>query len=190
MGLSPKGSQPLEAACARIEQRTHIGESDCGTAGGGCRNNPRSRAAAPRAAYRLALDPGELGRRSSENNRPYRGGPRVRIPLPPGRVHIGSAGDFTGSRSPRRSSGSARRSRASSPSSGSGCRVRRRCRRCRVQLAVTLLDPSGAEMALHCDADMVRAIVGARQVKFPSGPAGSQGQTRSPRLGALGFVSR
>ena len=50
------------------------------------------------------------------------------------------------------------------------------CRRCRKQLAVTLLDPSGAEMALHCDADMVRSIVGARQVKFLSGPAGSQGQ--------------
>jgi hypothetical protein len=31
-------------------------------------------------------------------------------------------------------------------------------------------------MALHCDADMVRPIVGARLVKFLSGPAGSQGQ--------------
>jgi hypothetical protein len=31
-------------------------------------------------------------------------------------------------------------------------------------------------MALHGDADMVRAIAGARQVKFLSGPAGSQGQ--------------
>jgi hypothetical protein len=31
-------------------------------------------------------------------------------------------------------------------------------------------------MALHCDADMVRAIVWARQVKFLSGLAGSQGQ--------------
>jgi hypothetical protein len=31
-------------------------------------------------------------------------------------------------------------------------------------------------MALHCDADMVRAIVGARHVKLVSGPAGSQGQ--------------
>jgi hypothetical protein len=29
-------------------------------------------------------------------------------------------------------------------------------------------------MALHCDADMVRAIVGARRVKFLSGSAGSQ----------------
>jgi hypothetical protein len=31
-------------------------------------------------------------------------------------------------------------------------------------------------MALHCDADMVRAIVRACQVKFLSGPAGRQGQ--------------
>jgi len=55
---------------------------------------------------------------------------------------------------------------------GSGYRV---CRgRCRIQLAITLLDPSGTEMALHCDADMVRAIVGARHVKFLSGSAGSQ----------------
>ena len=38
------------------------------------------------------------------------------------------------------------------------------------------LDPSGAEMALHCDSDMVRPIVGARLVKFLSSPAGSQGQ--------------
>ena len=50
------------------------------------------------------------------------------------------------------------------------------CRRCRKQLAVTLLDPSGAEMALHCDTDMVWAIVGAGQVKFLSGLAGRQGQ--------------
>ena len=49
------------------------------------------------------------------------------------------------------------------------------CGRYRVQLAVTLLDPSGAEMALHCDADMVRPIVRARQVKFLSSPAGGQG---------------
>ena len=59
----------------------------------------------------------------------------------------------------------------------SGCRVcLLRCRRCRIQFAVSLLDSSGAEMALHCDADMVRPIVGARLVKFPSGPADSQGQ--------------
>ena len=51
-----------------------------------------------------------------------------------------------------------------------------RRRRCRVQLAFALLDPSGAEMALHCDPNMVRAIVGARHVKFGSGLAGSQGQ--------------
>jgi hypothetical protein len=51
-----------------------------------------------------------------------------------------------------------------------------RCGLRRIQLAVPLLDPSGAEMALHHDPDMVRAIVGARQVKFLFGPAGSQGQ--------------
>ena len=50
------------------------------------------------------------------------------------------------------------------------------CLRYCVQLAVTLLDPSGAEMALHCDADMVRAIVGTCQVKFLSGPAVRQGE--------------
>ena len=31
-------------------------------------------------------------------------------------------------------------------------------------------------MALHCDTDMVRAIIGTRQVKFLSCLAGSQGQ--------------
>jgi hypothetical protein len=50
------------------------------------------------------------------------------------------------------------------------------CRRYRIELAVTLLHPSGTKMALHCDPDMVRAIVGARQVKFLSSPPGSQGQ--------------
>jgi hypothetical protein len=55
-------------------------------------------------------------------------------------------------------------------------RVLLRCGLRRIQLAVTLLDPSGAEMALHHDPDMVRAIVGARQVKFLFGPARSQGQ--------------
>jgi len=49
-------------------------------------------------------------------------------------------------------------------------------RLCRIQLAVALLDPSSTEMALHCDADMVRTIVGARQVKFLSCLAGSQAQ--------------
>jgi len=47
---------------------------------------------------------------------------------------------------------------------------------CRIQLAVALLDPSGAEMALHSDAHMVRAIIRARQVKFLSCLAGSQCQ--------------
>ena len=51
------------------------------------------------------------------------------------------------------------------------------CRgRCRIQLAVALLDPSGTEMALHCNADMVRTIVGALPIKFLSGLAGSQSQ--------------
>jgi len=36
--------------------------------------------------------------------------------------------------------------------------------------------PRAMSMALHFDADMVRAIVGARHVKFLSGPAGSQSQ--------------
>ena len=59
-------------------------------------------------------------------------------------------------------------------------------RRCRIKLAVTLLDPSGTHMALHCDSDMVRAIVGACQVKLLSGPAGSQGQDAlAGNLGAL-----
>jgi hypothetical protein len=57
-------------------------------------------------------------------------------------------------------------------------------------IAVTLLDPSGTEMALHCDADMVRAIVGARQVKFPSGPAGRQGQDALAEARCAGFASR
>jgi len=64
------------------------------------------------------------------------------------------------------------------------------CRRCRVQLAVTLLDPSGAEMALHCNPNMVRAIVGARHVKFLSGPAGSQGQDALAQARCAGFASR
>ena len=65
------------------------------------------------------------------------------------------------------------------------------CRgRCRVQLAVTLLDSSGAEMALHRDADMVRAIVGARQVKFLSGRAGSQSQHALTEARCAGFASR
>ena|SRR5215831_18554503 len=59
-----------------------------------------------------------------------------------------------------------------SASFGSGYRGRRE--RCRIQLAVALLDPSGTEMALHCNADMVRAIVGGLQIKFLSGLAGSQ----------------
>ena len=56
------------------------------------------------------------------------------------------------------------------------CVVPLGCGRYCIQSAVSLLDPSSAEMALHGDADMVRAIAGARPVKFLSGPTGSQGQ--------------
>ena len=45
-----------------------------------------------------------------------------------------------------------------------------------MEFAVALLDPSRADMALHCHADMVRAIVGARQVEFLPGLAGGQSQ--------------
>jgi len=73
----------------------------------------------------------------------------------------------------------------------SGCRVRLLgCGRCRIQLAVTLLDPSGAEMTLHCDADMVRPIVGTREIKFLSGPAGSQGQDPLAQARRAGCASR
>jgi hypothetical protein len=59
----------------------------------------------------------------------------------------------------------------------SGCRVcLLRFGLCGIQFTVTLLDPSGTEVALHGDTDMVWAIVGAGQVKFLSGPAGRQGQ--------------
>ena len=60
---------------------------------------------------------------------------------------------------------------------------------CRIQLAITLLDPSGAEMALHYDANVVRAIVGARQIKFLLGPAGSQGQDALAEARCAGFAS-
>jgi len=48
--------------------------------------------------------------------------------------------------------------------------------RCRIEFAVALMDPSRADMALYRHADMVRAIVGARHVKFLPGLAGSQSQ--------------
>src|SRR4029077_7569022 len=74
---------------------------------------------------------------------------------------------------------------------GSGGRVcLLRCGRCCIQFAVALLDPSRADMALHCDADMVRAIVGARQVKFLSGLAGSQSQDALAEARCVGFASR
>jgi hypothetical protein len=52
------------------------------------------------------------------------------------------------------------------------------------------LDPSGAQMALYCDADMVWPIVRARQVKFLSGPAGSQGQDALAQARRAGRASR
>ena len=48
--------------------------------------------------------------------------------------------------------------------------------RCRIELAVALLDPPRADMALHRDADMVWAIAGTCRVKLLSGFAGSQGK--------------
>jgi len=61
------------------------------------------------------------------------------------------------------------------PISGYRMRLLRRGR-WSIQFAVALLNPSGAKMPLHSDADMVRPIVGARQVKLLSGPTGSQCQ--------------
>ena len=70
------------------------------------------------------------------------------------------------------------------------CRVRvLGCGRCRIQLAVTLLDPTGAEMALYCDADMVRPVIGAHQVKFLSSLAGSKGQDALAEARCAGFAS-
>ena len=48
--------------------------------------------------------------------------------------------------------------------------------RCRIELAVALLDPPRADMALWRDADMVWAIAGTCRVKFLSGFAGGQGK--------------
>ena len=64
------------------------------------------------------------------------------------------------------------------------------CGRYCIQLAITLLDPSGAEMALHCDADMVRPIVGARQGKLRLSPACSQSQDALAQAWCAGFASR
>src|SRR5262249_53691762 len=81
------------------------------------------------------------------------------------------------------------RDRQRVPISGYRVRLLRRGL-CRIQLAVALLDPSGTEMALHSDADMVRPIVGARQVKLLSGPAGSQSQNPLAQARCAGFASR
>src|SRR4029077_7344854 len=62
--------------------------------------------------------------------------------------------------------------------------------RCRIQLALALLDPSGTEMALDCNADMVRPIVGALQIKFLSGLTGSQSQDALAKARCVGFASR
>ena len=59
-----------------------------------------------------------------------------------------------------------------------------------MEFAVALLDPSRADMALHRHADMVRAIVGARQVKFLSGLAGSQSQDALAETRCAEFTSR
>ena len=76
-------------------------------------------------------------------------------------------------------------------SSGSGRRAcLPRCRQCRIQLTVTLLDPSGTEMALHRNPNMVRAIVGARHVKFLSSPAGGQSQDALAQTRCAGFTYR
>ena len=49
-------------------------------------------------------------------------------------------------------------------------------RGCRIELAIALLDPPRADMALHCNADMVWAIAGTCRVKFLSGFAGGEGE--------------
>ena len=61
--------------------------------------------------------------------------------------------------------------------------------RCRIELAVALLDPPRADVALHRDADMVWAIAGTCRVKFLSGFAVARARTRSPKpeLCALGL---
>ena len=77
------------------------------------------------------------------------------------------------------------------PSSGSRCYVcLLRCRQCRIQLAVSLLDPPRTEMALHCDADVVRAVVGARPVKLLSSLTGSQSQDALAQARCAGFACR
>ena len=48
--------------------------------------------------------------------------------------------------------------------------------RCRIELAIALLDPPRANMALHRDADMVWAIAGTCRVKLLLGLAGGEGE--------------
>jgi hypothetical protein len=52
---------------------------------------------------------------------------------------------------------------------------------CRIQFPIALLDPPRADMALHRDADMVWAILGACCVKFLSGFAGAHGKNPLPQ---------
>ena len=76
---------------------------------------------------------------------------------------------------------------------GSGCRAcPLRFGRCRIKLAIALLDPPRPDMALHRDADMVWAIAGTCRVKFLSGFARGQGENTLAQARALraGFASR
>ena len=48
--------------------------------------------------------------------------------------------------------------------------------RSRIELAVALLDPPRADVALHRDADMIWAVAGTCRIKFLSGFAGGEGK--------------
>src|SRR4029077_21219789 len=64
--------------------------------------------------------------------------------------------------------------------------------RCRIELAVALLDPPCADVALHRDADMIWAIAGTCRIKFVSGFAGGQGKNTLAQAYVLdaAFTSR
>jgi hypothetical protein len=104
------------------------------------------------------------------------------------RVFQATRGDFLDPTATARTSSSRlRRGRVPSP----GYRVHLlSCGRYCIQFAVSLLDPSAAEMALHCDADMVWTIVGASHVKLLSGLARSQGQDAFAQARCAGFAPR
>lgn len=59
-----------------------------------------------------------------------------------------------------------------------------------MEFAIALLDPSRADMALYRHTDMIRAIVGARQVQFLPGLAGSQSQDALAETRCAEFTSR